>query len=611
MKKLLYSISVCLMVALVGCESADITINAIDAPTKKVTITADIQGSDATRVVLTPESTDGKNTVKVEWKESDETFEVYGYNDKGYLVNLATFTQTTGNEFEAEVNGEWHPSLACYGNHELVDGIITYDLSEQDGTLNEDYVIMAAGLSDFDDHLNFEHKTAILKPTFTLDGMDVDAKITNIVVHNTYAHSTNEELNTITVTPTAADDIYIFLLRDRGSYPAGHSFTFDVAIGEFSYNATLTIPANMSIVAGKYYTATIDITDDMCMLPDGETINTALRAAVGTMTSPTIIFETESTRTGGTLLENSYAAYIKSYPEETNTIYIYTPKNGMIFHSDCSLMFCGLPANRINFTDDNLDTHLINNMSDMFYGCTSLQAIEWGGLAVQNVTNMARMFYDCTALISLDLSSFSTANVTTMENMFLNCSALTTLTLGNNFNTGNVESMLYMFGDCSALKAVDLSGFNTSKVTTMSRMFDGCSALTSLNFSSFNTSSVTDMSFMFKNCQALRKLNLRSFRTSKVTTMASMFEGCVNMEQLNVYNFNLSNINRDANGNLIGIKDMLRYLSKDYGGQGIIYATNTLHDQLGTVIVEGTTQTIISGLEYANAHFSYDNPENL
>lgn len=610
MKKFLYSTFVCLMVALVGCESADITINAIDAPTKKVTITADIQGSDATRVVLTPESTDGKNTVKVEWKESDETFEVYGYNGDGYLVNLATFTQTTGNEFEAEVKGEWHPSLACYGNHELVNGIITYDLSEQDGTLNEDYVIMAAGLSDLDDHLNFEHKTAILKPTFTLDGMDVDAKITNIVVHDTYAHSTNTEINTITVTPKAADDIYIFLLRDRGSYPAGYSFTFDVAIGEFSYNATLTIPANMSIVAGKYYTATIDITDDMCMLPDGETINTALRAAVGTMTNPTIVFETESTRTGGTLLENSYAAYIKSYPGETNTIYIYTPKNGMIFHSDCSLMFWGLPANRINFTDDNLDTHLINNMSDMFYGCTSLQDFDWGGFAVQNVTNMARMFYGCTALTSLDLSSFSTANVTTMENMFQNCSALTTLTLGNNFNTGNVESMLYMFGDCSALGTVDLSGFNTSKVTTMSRMFDGCIALTSLNFSSFNTSSVTDMSFMFKNCQALTKLNLNGFETSKVTTMASMLEGCVNMEHLNVFNFNLSNINRDANGNLIGIKDMLKNLSRDYDdGSGIIYATETLHGQLGTVIVEGETQTIISGLNYKYAYFSYKNED--
>lgn len=116
---------------------------------------------------------------------------------------------------------------------------------------------------------------------------------------------------------------------------------------------------------------------------------------------------------------------------------------------------------------------------------------------------------------------------------------------------------------------------------------------------------------MFKNCQALEKLNLRSFRTPKVTTMESMFQNCYNMQKLNIYYFDLSSILKNANGVMTGIVNMLSHLSRDYASDGLIYATETLHGQLGTVIVEGDINTTVSGLEYANAYFNYSDPINF
>ena len=41
-----------------------------------------------------------------------------------------------------------------------------------------------------------------------------------------------------------------------------------------------------------------------------------------------------------------------------------------------------------------------------------------------NVTNMSDMFYGCSSLINIDLSNFNTNNVTDMNDMFNGCSSL-------------------------------------------------------------------------------------------------------------------------------------------------------------------------------------------
>ena len=188
-----------------------------------------------------------------------------------------------------------------------------------------------------------------------------------------------------------------------------------------------------------------------------------------------------------------------------------------------------------------LNTENVTNMSDMFYGCSSLASLDLSNFNTEKVTDMYAMFYGCSALTGLDLSSFNTKNVTSMEYMFSRCSSLTDLDLSS-FNTENVTNMYDMFDGCSALTGLDLSSFNTENVTSMSYMFAGCSALTGLDLSNFNTANVTYMYDMFDGCSALTGLDLSTFNTENVTSMTCMFMGCTSLKSLDLSNFNTANV---------------------------------------------------------------------
>ena len=60
----------------------------------------------------------------------------------------------------------------------------------------------------------------------------------------------------------------------------------------------------------------------------------------------------------------------------------------------------------------------------MFYGCESLEEINFSKIKTSNVTDMSYMFKDCKALKELDLSYFDTNNVTNMSSMFNGCELL-------------------------------------------------------------------------------------------------------------------------------------------------------------------------------------------
>ena len=108
-----------------------------------------------------------------------------------------------------------------------------------------------------------------------------------------------------------------------------------------------------------------------------------------------------------------------------------------------------------------------NNSSYLFYNLPNVTVINGlANLDTSNVTNMSDMFYSCFNLAALDLSNFDTSKVTNMVRMFSYCSSLTELNLSS-FKTDNVTIMDYMFDSCSALTSLDLSNFNTSKVTSM------------------------------------------------------------------------------------------------------------------------------------------------
>lgn len=256
MKRFFIYTLICSLTALMGCDKNDEVMNDLATTNgKKVTVTANIQGDAATRVTLTPDNTDPTQPiVKVDWKASGETFNAYAQGEETPIVFTQTAdTEDSNNLFEGELPETPAEYTLYYGDKEYV-------LSAQDGTLNEAYVLMQA-TTDFSTTIDFAHKTAILKPTFEVgDATLATNTITKIVMGGIKNPTATTESGSITVTPSALGDIYIFLPAFE-SYTAGHTFTFNVTAGGQDYEATLTIPNGKSIEAGKFYTAAISLTD--------------------------------------------------------------------------------------------------------------------------------------------------------------------------------------------------------------------------------------------------------------------------------------------------------------------------------------------------------------
>ena len=248
----------CLFATLMGCDKSDEVMNNLpEASDKQVTVTAHIQGDAATRVTLTPDTDEELHPiVKVAWKESSETFTAYADGDgEPILFTQTADTEDSKNLFEATL-----PETPA-AEYTLYYGAKDYDLSAQDGTLNEAYVLMQATATDFSTTIVFEHNTAILKPTFKVgDAALATNTITQIVVEGIKNPTSEAETGSITVTPSALDDIYLFLPAFK-TYAGPHDLTFTVTVGEKNYGATLTIPEGRNIEAGNFYTATIKLTE--------------------------------------------------------------------------------------------------------------------------------------------------------------------------------------------------------------------------------------------------------------------------------------------------------------------------------------------------------------
>ena len=138
----------------------------------------------------------------------------------------------------------------------------------------------------------------------------------------------------------------------------------------------------------------------------------------------------------------------------------------------------------------------------------SEDCLEGLSLIMKNYDNisLSECFSDCKNLTTLTFPpTFNTSSVTNMSNMFYGCSSLSSLDISA-FNTSSVTSMNGMFRGCSNLSSLDLSTFDTSSVTSMYGMFRGCSNLSSLNLSTFNTSNVTSMNSMFQDYSNLNSL---------------------------------------------------------------------------------------------------------
>ncbi len=191
---------------------------------------------------------------------------------------------------------------------------------------------------------------------------------------------------------------------------------------------------------------------------------------------------------------------------------------------------------------ERIDTSQCKDMSDLFYGQTSVAKIdgvsEWD---TSNVTEMRGVFGRCWEVAELDVSKWDTSSVSNMHFMFSGCSSLTSLDLSK-WDTSSVHSMRYMLSGCSSLTSLDLSKWDTSNVTDMCGMFYDCRNSTKFDVSEWDTSNVTDMSSMFGFCSALTELDLSNWDTSSLTDMYGMFRFCSVLIKLDVSKWDTSNV---------------------------------------------------------------------
>ena len=530
MKKIIFSTMIASLLAFVGCQNEElVNDNNTDNSGKKVILTANIQGAADSRVALTPDTDENENPiVKVDWRTFDstnpETFEVYDLDE---LNDPTTFTQLSGNVFEGTLP-ESNNGYCAYYNDDLWTSIRNTGEFPQDGTLREQDVLMYA---EFDDATSivFNHRTAILKPTFTLGGESINSTITDIELDGL---TLGEMVVDITVTRTSqemplAENIYMTIpilhAWQWTSFKPGRTFAFSVKAGDKDYTGSLTIPQiDGWNPYGKLFTATINLTEVItyCYLPSGAIFNVALCDILDENPTVTSIEFVAGSNLEGTEVydKNVSTSHVElNYKIVNNTLQLHTSANKFKFPENCSEMFCG---------DDGDETSMDQITTIQFNDC----------IYTSEVTNMSEMFYDCQALTTIDLSSFNTSKVTEMIGMFCGCSSLTSLDLSF-FNTSNVTTMNSMFAS-SGLQSITFGeSFNTSKVTSMLRMFENCSALTTINFSGFNTSNVTSMGYMFSCCSSLTTLDLSSFTAELVGNMYSMFYNCTKLEKLYLQNF--------------------------------------------------------------------------
>ncbi len=151
----------------------------------------------------------------------------------------------------------------------------------------------------------------------------------------------------------------------------------------------------------------------------------------------------------------------------------------------------------------------------------------------EKVQSARYMFADMTSLTAVDFTTFffSGNQIQDLSNMFSGCSALKELDMSR-FYTKSATNLNSMFADCTNLTALDLSHFKTDKVTQMVWMFQNCKSLAEVNVSSFDTAACEYFQGMFYHCEALTELDLSSFSSRKARNSNEMLGGCLKLAEI-------------------------------------------------------------------------------
>ena len=284
MKKIIFSIFALTLAMLVGCQGNFTEDNGNNNETQLITITATIEGSEQSRVALTPSTdSEGSPIVKVAWNAGDETFRLFGIEEDPIKIwGPSTFTQIDdSNQFSGNnpcSYGAWW-YIATYPASDLItvtgsDGnyYATYDKSiytSQNGKLSEDKTMMATSMTSFNANgqFEFEHKTTLLMPKFRIVGQSVNLtpdKIATITFKDMLVLDGTADFTIDCSSHSAEDDIYVYLPYTlSGGYGDGAKSEIEIVVNTTdgkTCEGAINIPAGTTLALGKLYTASVWLT---------------------------------------------------------------------------------------------------------------------------------------------------------------------------------------------------------------------------------------------------------------------------------------------------------------------------------------------------------------
>mgnify|MGYP002853318661 CR=1 FL=1 len=109
-----------------------------------------------------------------------------------------------------------------------------------------------------------------------------------------------------------------------------------------------------------------------------------------------------------------------------------------------------------------------NNMFDNCTALTGLNVSGWDFSSVDSGTSyyadFYRMFADCTSLGSLDLNSWSTSTVKNVSQMFNGCTGLQAVFIGDGWDMSNVTDSDSMFYNCNAIVGQDGTTYDETNI---------------------------------------------------------------------------------------------------------------------------------------------------
>ena len=221
---------------------------------------------------------------------------------------------------------------------------------------------------------------------------------------------------------------------------------------------------------------------------------------------------------------------------------------------------------------ENLDMSQVICTLEMFKNCKA-KVIDVSGFDTGSVQNMHDMFVGCTNVEVLDVSNWDVSKVGTGDKlnsqpagfcgMFYNCKEVVELDVSR-WNTSNSQNIRGMFRACLKLKELDMSQWDLSKVRDAMNFCDSNNDAVEMAIESIKlpaagtTNNLTSAIQMFRGCANLKSLNLSAFSFGACTSTRQMFYNCKSLQTITT-NGGFPGLGWNGNGNRGVNKDQMFY----------------------------------------------------